>query len=565
MSDSVEKILELIESDPQLKKLRDSIGKSPAGMDLLIATLIRSDHEVATSILHEMSGSGDFTIRPFHQVLFDTLDRCLAGELGTRNLIINMPPGTGKSALCGWILIARCFAINPNARILYLSQSEDLVKDISGKAKDLVSHPDYLRLFPQVRLGAETAKLHWKTTAQGEVKASSTGGSVTGFRAGRLASALRKGAEKDPVKIAHGYQGHILCDDMTKPDDIGSPLRRRRVHTRMTTVVQSRLQGNAMFIVIEQRTHPDDLSSFLLGGGMGVKWAHLAIPALVEEPVPYPTKYTHGIPIEHGLEPGSIWEDNPSFSEVALAARKEADPITYYAQYQQDPKISDNNLIDVSQFKTYDKIPPDLEGYSVFVDTASKTNAYNDYTAMAFFGYATDVVTSQPTIYLLDISRYKVEFNQLVPVVEAFINKHTTIRSAAQGIDRPTGLTTYIEEAGTGQALMHILAERGYRVAPVEKHKAPAKRDQCLMALQAIRTGRFFIPAIYQKPSEANGFIGSGQALRDITRTEDWYDAYLQELEDFTEDGTHNRDDQCDVTFFGINAAPDRAKRYGVF
>jgi predicted phage terminase large subunit-like protein len=126
-----------------------------------------------------------FSVAPFHPVMCDTLDKVFSGEI--KRLIINIPPGYGKTALGVINFIAHGFAINPRSRFIHASYAQALALDNSSHAKDIINLEGYQAHWPiQLRMDTN-AKGLWRTTAGGHLRAASSGEPITGFRAGILA------------------------------------------------------------------------------------------------------------------------------------------------------------------------------------------------------------------------------------------------------------------------------------------------------------------------------------------------------------------------------------------
>jgi hypothetical protein len=201
-----------------------------------------------------------------HRVIFDTVQRVLEGQI-TR-LIINCPPGFSKTELLVVLLFAYTYVINPSAKNLHLSYSEDLALDNSRKVKDIVSSDLFQAFWPGMARASSDAKHRWITTNNGQMAARPMGGQVTGNRAGRL---------------ERGFTGLLVVDDPIKPEDIVSSRIRNKINKRFPETVQSRLmRPDTPMILIMQRLGDEDPTAFLARGGTGEMWHHLIIPAEVE-------------------------------------------------------------------------------------------------------------------------------------------------------------------------------------------------------------------------------------------------------------------------------------------
>jgi len=104
----------------------------------------------------------------------ELLEKVISGEV-TR-LIINIAPRYGKTELAVKAFIAYGLCLNPSAKFIHLSYSDDLALDNSEAVKDLVISDEYQTLFPSVKLKQSSkAKKKWYTEQTGGVYATSTG------------------------------------------------------------------------------------------------------------------------------------------------------------------------------------------------------------------------------------------------------------------------------------------------------------------------------------------------------------------------------------------------------
>lgn len=263
-------------------------------------------------------------VAPHHKAIQDALDKTLLPQDHPdyiQRLIINVPPGYTKTELASIGYIARGFAINPMARFLHLSYSDNLVLINSGTARAIVKSSQYQDMWPVVVKDDTDSKKIWHTTDNGGVTATAAGGQVTGFRAGHM--------------IEPAFSGALIIDDPVKPDDAYSETKRENVNNAYNETIASRVAIEPIpIIVIMQRIHWSDLSGYLLRGGSGEKWHHLNLPVKIDSSDQYPGEYTHGIPIDHGLPDGWLWPFKHNDShETALRSHRRK----FQAQYMQKP------------------------------------------------------------------------------------------------------------------------------------------------------------------------------------------------------------------------------------
>lgn len=400
----------------------------------------------------------EFIEGPHHRVIGETLDRVLAGEI-TR-LIINVPPGYTKTEAAVVNFIAKGFHINPGSRFIHSTFSDDLARENSDKVLQLVALPGYQSVKPvSVRVDSK-AKDRWKTTAGGGMLAKAAGGPITGFRAGYMDRTI--------------FTGALVVDDPLKPDDAFSPAKRKKVNQRATNTFRSRLaHENVPIIVIMQRLHTDDFVGHLLTGGTGEKWHHLNLPVLINNSEEYPVEWTHGIPIQHNLPDGPLWDQKHSADEIEIL---KADAYTFASQYMQRPVSAEGALFDMDGFKWWSELPP-IQYYSIYADTAQKTGERNDFSVIQLWGKA------DAGIYLVDQVRGKWEAPQLEDTARTFWEKHRS--KPVRGF--------HVEDKASGTGLIQSLRQKGVPVIGI-----PRDRDKYTRGLDAapwIATGMVNLPA----------------------------------------------------------------------
>ncbi len=449
-----------------------------------------------TKIFFEVREGAPFRIGPHHKVIARVLDEVFAGKI-TR-LLINIPPGYTKTQMCVIDFMARGLAINPKAKFIHTSYAESLVGDNSLAVKDTVQSKAFQSLW-DVSLRADAkAKGLWKTKQGGGILARSSGGPITGFRAGHM----------EP-----GFTGALIIDDPHKPDDAERVLARSKVNRRWDTTFKSRLaREDIPVIVIMQRLHKDDFSGYLLGGGSGDIWDHLCLPVLIDPKVT-PRKYSHGSAMDHDLPEGPLWPDKHSRDDIEKLKR---DGFTFAAQYMQKPDVRGGSTFKSKWFKPY-AVLPDLEYRKIFVDTAQKTGQEHDYSVFQCWGKE----HAGPNVYLIDQVRGRWEEPDLIKVARSFWAKHQT-----QGPDVRLGRlrAMAIEDKVSGTALIQHLRRDGIPVEAVQR-----TRDKITRARNAT-------------PSLACGYVH-------VPKFEPWYGDYEAELLSFPK-GDH--DDQIDPTIDAI-------------
>jgi predicted phage terminase large subunit-like protein len=496
----------------------ETLAESYLGTDMLRAGVVR---ELCNkSFLHfarfmfMVRESSRFIVSAHHRLLCDVLTQVMQGDIA--RLIINVPPGYTKTELAVVAFIAYGLARYPRSKFLHISYSDDLALENSAKVRDVVNSIEYQALWPMTLRTDSTAKKRWYTEQGGGLMAVSSGGQITGFRAGRM---------------EQGFSGAIVIDDPLKPEDAYSDVVRNRINNRLTNTIRSRLATEDVpIILIMQRLHEDDPTGYLLRGGTGEHWHHLELGTPIDPSRMYPKDFTHSIPIIPDLPPGPLWAAKHNLTQIA---QLKADPYTYASQYLQRPAPLGGGIFHTSWFHYYksydaklnrlyteDGREINLRSKNIFADTAQKTGQHNDYSVFQAWGQGTD-----GKIYLLDQMRGKWEAPELRVNFLAFCARHE-FRPRVNMI----GVRgRYIEDKVSGTGLIQdIQREKGMGWV----RGIPRDRDKVSRAMGCT-------------PQIAQGNVV-------LPRRAAWIDDYIYEFAQFTPLMTHRHDDQIDPTLDAI-------------
>lgn len=427
-----------------------------------------------------------------HKVICDALMRVFSGEI--KRLIINIPPRYSKTELVlNWI--AWCLGRVPDSEFILTSYAGGLAVNNAWVARELIQHESYQQIFPGTRLRADsTAKGEWRTTANGIVYASGAGGTITGYGAG---------------KHREGFGGAIVIDDPHKPDEATSEVMRQNVIDWFQNTLESRKNDpqNTPIILIMQRVHEKDLAGWLLEGGNGEQWHHIALDAICER---------ENDPL--GREFGAaLWPEKHSVA--MLEQMRGANPYVFSAQYQQRPAPLGGGILKGQWFRRY-RVPPRFSYRKIFADTAQKTKEHNDYSVFQCWGKGEDGFA-----YLIDQIRGKWEAPELKRRAVEFWNKHLAYEPVQWG-----GLRQMcVEDKASGTGLIQDLrVSSSIPITGIERDKDKLTRVMDIAGY--IEAGRVFIP---EDAPFASDFIA--------------------ECEAFTPNDTHAHDDQIDPLCDAVN------------
>ena len=408
----------------------------------------------------------EFIVGGPHEVICDTLDRVMSGEI--LRLIITVPPGYGKSELAVYNFIARGLAKSPRARFLHATYSDKLALDNSSKTRAIIMSETYQELWPTKIKADTSAKGLWKTTDGGEMRAASSGEAITGFRAGRIT----------PDGEPWSFSGAFIADDLLKPDDARSDASRTFINARWHNTFKSRLASEDVpVIVIMQRLHTDDFVASLLETS-GEKWHVLKLPILIDgecEPI-----HENAIMIPHNLPNGPLWDKKHTLEQIEVL---KLSPHVFAGQYMQEPVTEGGNLFKVENLQEYDELPP-LQWRALYVDTAQKTGERNDYSVIQHWGRTRD-----GRAYLIDQMRAKFEAPELEAAALAMWMKARAYDIGKYGSLRKMA----IEDKVSGTGLIQTLKRKAIPIVAIQRNKD--KYTRALDAVPYVAAGLVYVPA----------------------------------------------------------------------
>jgi predicted phage terminase large subunit-like protein len=341
------------------------------------AVLRRDFCSFVQAIFPIVSTSGGELLLNWHiEAMAEAVSKVLRGE--TRRLIITVPPRSLKSICASVALPAFALGLDPTARVICVSYSDNLARKHANDCRALMRSSKYRRLFPGTRISKDT-ELEIETTARGFRLATSVGGTLTG-RGGNL----------------------IIIDDPMKPQD--SESTRQSVLQWFGNTLLSRLDNKSTdaIIVVMQRLHPDDLVGHLIEQG---GWTHLNLPAIaeVDELIPLGGGRVHHRRIGDVLHP----EREPL--AVLDEFKRTMGSLAFAAQYQQQPVPIEGNLIKWSWFQFYDEPPELLPTDRIIMswDTAMSSRELADYSACVVLQVRGE------TVYVRNVFRGQLDYPDL--------------------------------------------------------------------------------------------------------------------------------------------------------
>ena len=296
-----------------------------------------------------------------HRVVCDALMRVFRGE--TKRLIINIPPRYSKTELAVINFMAWCFGKVPDSEFIHVSYSATLAANNAFQTRNLVQETAYKRVFPDFQLRDDSkAKDDWRTAKGGVCYSQGTGGTITGFGAG---------------KFRDSFGGAIIIDDPHKASEARSDTVRKGVIEWFQNTLESRTNSpDTPIIVIMQRLHEEDLAGWLLDGGNGEVWEHLELSAIQPDG-------------------SALW---PAKHSIEVLNRMElAAPYVFSGQYRQRPSPPAGGFFKPDNIEIVDALPIDIVREVRAWDLAASENE-GDFTAGPRM-----LKTTDGTIYIVDM------------------------------------------------------------------------------------------------------------------------------------------------------------------
>lgn len=509
-----------------------------------------------TRIWFELIQGDRLLVNWHHRLMALKIDDLLAGRLVPRNLIINIPPGGTKTEFFSIHFPAYVNALVQEKRLkrfrnLNISFADTLVKRNSRRTRDIIASREYQEFWP-CSFGVNQAE-EWEIKDErgrsiGQTVSRSSNGQITGGRGGYY------GPE---------FSGMVMLDDYNKPVDMLSESRRKSANTLLVNTIRSRRGDKSKehptpFVSIQQRLHTDDATGFMLAGGMGVPFHHVAIPAMIDEKYiqsldePWRSLCWETVKDTDSVVVGGVryWSYWPQMEDVNdLLQLWEKDRYTFLSQYQQNPMALTGGIIDTSWFRTYTTLPK-LTHRAVYVDTNSgKVEDWLDYTVFTLAGMGVD-----GNLYIIDVVRGRWDPEDLLKKAEEVWEKWRLSGSMRVMPLRHMA----IEEKQAGQGLITTLKKRsqtpGQLAIPVReipRGTGQNKLVRCLNVIPQIKTGKVFVPATHTDDGQKLSSIFYEDGT--IAGSTEWVLTAMTECAAFSADDSHDNDDILDTWMDAID------------
>ena len=334
------------------------------------------------------------------QAISEHLEACYKRQI--KNLLINIPPRTGKTGLISIAFPAWAWIHNPEEKFMYASYASSLTIEHSLKCRRLIESDWYQKNWGKIfQLSKDqNAKSFYDNNKTGYRIATSVGGTSTG-KGGSI----------------------LIVDDGNSAADGASDAKRDGANNWWDQVWSTRLNNpkKDIRIVVQQRIHEKDISGHIMANDDGGEWVKLILPMEFEE-----KRRSRTIVLPS--TDGQIWEDprvkeGQLLSEERFSAKEinkyknELGSYGYAGQYQQRPAPEEGGIIKKPWFCWWkDTTPPEIEFVIMSWDTAltaKDVSAYSACTTWGVFYQPNDRGVDVPNIILLNSFKRRMEFPEL--------------------------------------------------------------------------------------------------------------------------------------------------------
>jgi predicted phage terminase large subunit-like protein len=427
----------------------------------------RSLHYFISKAWHVIEPAAPYMDNWHVACIAEHLQAMTAGQL--RNVIFNVPPGSGKSNVVSVLWNAWAWLRNPAETFLYTSFDGLLTKRDAGKVQTLISSPwfqarwsDLFRLDPNDGVGEfNVYDAHGQPTG-GWRFSTSVDGKTTG---------------RHPL--------NRVIDDPIKPKNVTKLSLDEVVNWWQTTMASRGDHRVRRTGIIMQRVAENDLSGHVLAHESG--WEHVCIP------LEYTGKtFSTSIGWEdpRAVEGESFWQER--FTPTVIQEIKtNNDPTVVSAQYGQNPVPPGGSIFKAETFKRWTLSPATVDDYTYQGRVKSSLPSDGFYLQSWDFSFkgtdgsdwcvGTCWYVAGAQFSLIDLVRRRLEFADLVDEVKSFAAKW------------PKAHTILIEDKANGPAIMSTLK----RVVPGMVPYSPGADSKVTraMAVQGVfRAGNVFFP-----------------------------------------------------------------------
>jgi phage terminase large subunit-like protein len=399
------------------------------------------------------------------------------------DLLINVPPRTGKSSLISVIFPAWVWINHPEYRFLCSSYALDLATRDSRKCRLLIEGEWYQRFWgTKFKILQDVKNLKKFENDK------------WGFRASTSVDSANTGSGGE----------FTLVDDPNNMTDIYSDAARTNAINWWRGIMSTRFGSiaTARRLVVQQRGHPMDLSGYILSLG-DAEWTHLCLPMEFEVNRRSKTVILPSCGGKQWIDPRTkegelLWPEQFPRAELerlkASSFNNQASLIA--GQLQQRPSPDGGGRIKASWFKHWNQ--PEMPRFKHILlswDTAMIGTPDSSYSSATTWGVFHDEYEI-PNIMLLSVFYDQLDYPDLRKMVKRMAANYQDVKfndPMSDRIKKPVDLLL-IEEKSTGHLLLRDFGLTGIPVMKFNPTRFGDKLGRCLQVSHYIENGRVWLP-----------------------------------------------------------------------
>ena len=430
-------------------------------------------HEFLKQAWRVIEGGVPFIDNWHLHVVAEHLEACYRREI--KNLILNVPPRSGKTSLISVAFPAWVWLQNPEEKFMYASYAHSLSEEHGALCLALIQSDWYQRRWKANFNLTKTAISFLKNNRTGYRIATSVGGVGTGFGASIL-----------------------IVDDPNNAKDLDSEAIRKTTNNwwNMTWPSRRNNADNDVRILVQQRTQEDDVTGNTLSRDHDKEWTTVIIPMEYEGKRKFRSVINQKVYEDPRTIEGELLCPARWSQDVIKSLKNQLGEYGYAGQYQQRPAPAIGGIIRKPWFQWWkDSTPPQIEFTLQSWDTALTANEMSAYSACTTWGVFYDSNHIENVI-LLSMWRGRVEYPELRELAKRmyfdYRDNGKTKNPAFKG--RPVDMCL-IEAKASGDPLIQDLVRGGIRAIPFVPNKYGDKIQRVRLITPLIEGGRVWLPA----------------------------------------------------------------------
>ncbi|MGP1679665.1 MAG: terminase large subunit domain-containing protein [Burkholderiales bacterium] len=328
------------------------------------------------------------------------------------------PPGSAKSTVASIVAPTWAMGAFPGTRIIVAGHNSDIAGTQSKKARQVVRHPTYQRVFeaelpPDARAADEWALTNGSTLI--------AGGILSGI-------------------AGHRVDGIVFDDPHPSRAAAESETQRDAVWAEWIDNLRNRVTPGGWVIGMLTRWHESDWAGRILPEGWngqsgvfvgsdGLEWEVVCLAAKIETPLQAETDPLHRGMGEY-IWPEWFTEQHWRQKDPALGSDEANTPTgrrSWYSMEQQQPRPDDGVLFRREDFRWYQRgeEPKNLRRYAAsdWALTDEQLKADPDFTEHGIAGLDDGVADGRPRLYLLDWLSQRKDSNITIPAFTSLCEK----------------------------------------------------------------------------------------------------------------------------------------------